>query len=108
MNGDGLQTDRQAPAGRAGSSDVAVAESRSATGSADVNGRGDVPLLLTPAQAAVVLAVPESWLRRKAGQRLIPCTFVGKHLRFSTGDVARIVDAGSQPVRRPRSSRRAR
>ena len=86
---------------------VLEAPSQSSTASVEANGGGDLPLLLTPRQAAVVLAVPESWLRRKAGQRLIPCTFVGKHLRFSAGDLARMVDAGSQPVRRPRSPRRA-
>ena len=62
--------------------------------------------LLTPAQAALVLSVPESWLRRKAGQRLIPSTRVGKHLRFSPADVSAIVRAGAQPVRQPRHSRR--
>jgi hypothetical protein len=30
---------------------------------------------------------------------LIPCTFVGKHLRFSDGDIAEIMRAGArQPV----------
>lgn len=60
------------------------------------------PLLYTPADAAELLAVPESWLRRKAGRRLIPCTFVGKHLRFSTADLAAITTAGAQPVLQPR------
>jgi hypothetical protein len=31
------------------------------------------------------MAVRESWLRRKAAARAIPCTFLGKHLRFSPG-----------------------
>jgi excisionase family DNA binding protein len=57
------------------------------------------PFLYTPAEAAAQLAVPESWLRRKAGRRLIPCTFVGKHLRFSAANLAEIADTGSQPVR---------
>ncbi len=60
------------------------------------------PLLYTPADASELLAVPESWLRRKAGRRLIPCTFVGKHLRFSTADLAAITTAGAQPVLQPR------
>ena len=47
-------------------------------------------VLYTPADAAELLAMPESWLRRKAGQRLIPCTKLGKHLRFSPDDLARI------------------
>lgn len=60
------------------------------------------PLLYTPGAAAELLAVPESWLRRKAGRRLIPCTFVGKHLRFSTADLAAITTAGARPVLQPR------
>ena len=60
------------------------------------------PLLLTPASAALLLAVPESWLRRKAGRRLIPCTFIGKHLRFSMNDIAAIADHGAQRVAQPR------
>ena len=57
----------------------------------------NAPLLHTPAQAAQVLNVPESWLRKKAASRLIPCTFVGKHLRFSDADLAAIVAAGERP-----------
>jgi excisionase family DNA binding protein len=57
------------------------------------------PLLYTPAEAAEILKVPESWLRKKAAARAIPCTFVGKHLRFSDHDVTAIVQAGQrQPV----------
>lgn len=53
-------------------------------------------LLYTPAAAAERLTIGESWLRRKAGQRLIPCTFVGKHLRFTDEDLRAIVAAGSR------------
>lgn len=60
------------------------------------------PLCYTPAEAADMLKVPESWLRRKAGRRLIPCTFLGKHLRFSSNDIAAIAAAGAQPARQPR------
>jgi excisionase family DNA binding protein len=63
-------------------------------------------LLHTPAQAARVLAVPEAWLRRKAGRRVIPCTFLGKHLRFSTTDLERIAHEGEVPVRRSPDHRR--
>jgi excisionase family DNA binding protein len=55
-------------------------------------------VLYTPAQAAEFLTVRESWLRRRAAARLIPCTFVGKHLRFSAADIAAIAEAGHQPV----------
>jgi hypothetical protein len=57
-----------------------------------------MPLLYRPADAAELLAVPESWLRRQAGRRLIPCTLVGKHLRFRAADLAAITAGGSQPV----------
>jgi excisionase family DNA binding protein len=59
------------------------------------------PRLHTPAEAADLLKVPESWLRKKAAARvMIPCTFLGKHLRFSDDDLEEIVRSGSrQPVR---------
>ena len=64
--------------------------------------------LHTVAEAAAILKVRESWLKTKAAARLIPCTFVGKHLRFSDDDIAEIMKAGArQPVttREPRSRR---
>ncbi|GAA1815511.1 hypothetical protein GCM10009682_40530 [Luedemannella flava] len=54
------------------------------------------PLLYTPAQAAQRLQVRESWLRKKAAAREVPCTFLGKHLRFSADDLAAIVDASAR------------
>lgn len=54
-----------------------------------------VTRLYTPAQAAELLMVRESWLRRKAGQRTIPCTFLGKHLRFSAANLRDIADSGN-------------
>src|SRR5688500_17894944 len=62
--------------------------------------RNDERLLHTPAQAARVLSVRESWLRRMAGRGDIPCTFLGKHLRFSDADLRSIVHRGSRPARR--------
>jgi excisionase family DNA binding protein len=53
--------------------------------------------LYTPAEAARILKVRESWLRKKAAARLIPCTFVGRHLRFSEGDLEEIVRSGARP-----------
>jgi hypothetical protein len=61
--------------------------------------------LHTAAEAARVLKVRESWLKTKAAARLIPCTFVGKHLRFSDDDIAEIMRAGA---RQPLSSRQPR
>ncbi|WP_335338369.1 helix-turn-helix domain-containing protein [Kibdelosporangium phytohabitans] len=63
------------------------------------NAPDELPQLHTPGEAAEILTVKESWLRRKAGQRLIPCTFVGKHLRFSTADLRQIADTGHQDRR---------
>lgn len=66
-------------------------------------------LLYTPAAAAERLTVGESWLRRKAGQRLIPCTFVGKHLRFTEDDLRAIVAAGHRgPSNRDQTGRPGR
>ena len=65
-------------------------------------------VLYTPAQVAALLAVKESWLRRKAGQRAIPCTFLGKHLRFSTHDLRAITAFGAQPVIAHRDASRQR
>lgn len=66
----------------------------------------DAALLYTPAQAAQLLSVRESWLRKQAGQRLIPCTFLGKHLRFSRSDLTAIADAGARPPRPATTGRR--
>jgi hypothetical protein len=55
--------------------------------------------LHTAAEAAGILKVRESWLKTKAAARLIPCTFIGKHLRFSDDNIAEIMKAGArQPV----------
>lgn len=56
--------------------------------------------LYTPSEVAQILRVPESWLRRKAGSRHIPSTFLGKHLRFSNKDLEAIVREGSRSTRR--------
>jgi excisionase family DNA binding protein len=88
-----------------------------ADGKDPADGKGiEVLPLLTPNQAAELLAVPESWLRRRAAARSVPCTFLGKHLRFSQSDVRAIATAAAQPApsttrhpaagREPRSGRR--
>ncbi|NJC66244.1 helix-turn-helix domain-containing protein [Planosporangium flavigriseum] len=60
--------------------------------------------MYTPVEAAAQLRIRESWLRRQAAARQIPCTFLGKHLRFSAADLAAIVaQHGQAPTgRRPR------
>src|SRR5689334_21356052 len=62
------------------------------------------PVLYTPAEAAELLKVRESWLRKKAAARQVPCTFLGKHLRFSPADLAAIINSAAEPAvgRRPR------
>ncbi len=57
-----------------------------------------VPTLFTPAQAADLLQVPESWLRRRAARRLVPCTFLGKHLRFSRANLDQILADAARPA----------
>ena len=62
--------------------------------------------LHTPAEAAKILKVRESWLRTKAAARAIPCTFLGKHLRFSDDDIAQIMAEGARkPMTRRRGPR---
>ena len=61
--------------------------------------------LYTAAEAAGILKVRESWLKTKAAARLIPCTCIGKHLRFSGDDIAEIMRSGA---RRPVTARQPR
>ncbi len=67
--------------------------------------------LHTAAEAAEILKVRESWLKTKASARVIPCTFIGKHLRFSDDDIAEIMTRGARrpviPVGRGPRGRRA-
>jgi hypothetical protein len=65
-------------------------------------------LLYTPAEAAGLLRVRESWLRRRAAARLVPCTFLGRHLRFSAADLAAIIAAHAEPVAAGRRRHRRR
>ena len=66
------------------------------------------PVLHTPAEAADLLKVRESWLRKKAAARAIPCTFLGKHLRFSDDDIAEIVRSGARKPKGATPSMRTR
>ncbi|WP_425425898.1 helix-turn-helix domain-containing protein [Amycolatopsis sacchari] len=56
------------------------------------------PVLFTPAQASELLQVRESWLRRRAARRQVPCTFLGKHLRFSRANLEQIVADAALPA----------
>jgi hypothetical protein len=66
------------------------------------------PRLYTPKDAAALLRVRESWLRREAAARTIAVTFLGRHLRFSAANLASIIAAGSQPSGSRRGSRKRR
>ncbi|WP_222598528.1 helix-turn-helix domain-containing protein [Lentzea tibetensis] len=59
----------------------------------------DLPVLYTPEQAAKMLQVRPSWLRRRAAARTVPCRFLGKHLRFAKQDIEEIAAAGRQSAR---------
>jgi excisionase family DNA binding protein len=58
------------------------------------------PLLYTAEEAAERLGTgfPASWLRRKAGEGVIPRTKVGKHMRFSEQNLLDLVAMFNQPV----------
>lgn len=57
--------------------------------------------LFTADEAAVVLRVSPWWLRRKAAERRVPCTFVGRYLRFTEHNLAEIIRAGASAPARP-------
>ncbi|WP_374229407.1 helix-turn-helix domain-containing protein [Streptomyces sp. NEAU-YJ-81] len=61
-------------------------------------------LLHTAQQAALLLQVPPSWLRKKAAADQIPYTKVGRHLRFSNDDLNAIIRNGARGPRHPAKS----
>jgi hypothetical protein len=94
---DRTRHDRTRPASTAPSGDTAASEaSHAELPGSDVG----APLLYTAEQAAILLQVRPSWLRRKAAARAVPCRFVGKHLRFSRTDIETIADNSAAPSRR--------
>jgi excisionase family DNA binding protein len=76
----------------------------SATGRSDAeqNSVPGEPLLYTAEQAAALLQVRPSWLRRKAAARVVPCRFLGKHLRFSRTDIETIAENSATASRHSR------
>ncbi len=65
--------------------------SRKVTSASSASTRDEhAPQLYTPDEAAALLRLRPSWLKRKASGRAIPCRFLGKHLRFSRSDLATI------------------
>lgn len=61
-------------------------------------------VLYTPEQAAAMLQVRPSWLRRRAAARTVPCRFLGKHLRFAREDIDQIAEASKETPRTPTSA----
>jgi excisionase family DNA binding protein len=57
--------------------------------------------LLTIAEAADYLNVPERWVREAVRQRKVRCTRLGKHVRFRSEHLDELVAAGEQPVSAP-------
>jgi excisionase family DNA binding protein len=54
--------------------------------------------LLTPADVAELLSVSEAWIRRQAAAHLVPCTRLGRQVRFTAEQVQQIVNGAAQPV----------
>ena len=52
--------------------------------------------LLTLPEAAAILKVPESWLRRRVAGRTIPFTRLGRYIRFTRDQLARIVNEAEE------------
>ena len=50
--------------------------------------------LFTINEAAVLLHVPEGWLRKKVSALLVPHTRLGKHVRFTSEHLRKIIAAG--------------
>lgn len=57
-----------------------------------------IEVLLTIAEAAALLRVPEGWLRKKVTARAVPHTRLGKHVRFSAEHLRQLVAAGECSV----------
>ncbi|WP_448058739.1 helix-turn-helix domain-containing protein [Cellulomonas hominis] len=73
----------------------------------------DVPSrLLTIEDAAHVLSIPATTLAKMVTARQVPCTRVGKHVRFTPGHIAAIITGGERhaliPTQRQREHGSAR
>ncbi len=52
--------------------------------------------MYTAEQAGSLLQVSPWWLRKKASEGAIPCTFIGRYLRFTAENLAEIIAAGER------------
>lgn len=57
--------------------------------------------LFTIGEAALLLRVPESWLRKKVSARSVPHTRMGKHVRLTSDHLQQIVTNGESCVATP-------
>lgn len=54
--------------------------------------------LMNDAELARRLNVPVGWVEDKAKRQQIPCTFIGKHRRYSEAHYQQIVSADERPA----------
>ena len=54
--------------------------------------------LMTFTEAAQILKVPETWLRKRAAAGLVPCTRLGRNVRFTEEHLREIVADGECAV----------
>jgi excisionase family DNA binding protein len=54
--------------------------------------------LLTVEEAAELLSVPVSWLKKRVANHAVPCTRLGRHIRFTREQLAGIVEAAADPA----------
>ena len=57
--------------------------------------------LFTIGEAALLLRVPEGWLRKKVSARSVPHTRLGKHVRFTRDHLQQIVVYGEARLASP-------
>ncbi len=57
--------------------------------------------LFTIREAALLLHVPDGWLRKKVSARSVPHTRLGKHVRFTSDHLKQIVAAGEACLPNP-------
>lgn len=73
-----------------------MTEPPSARTAVNVDPARPCPRLWTIPEAAALLNVPENWLRKKVAAQAVPCTRLGKHVRFTDEHLDQIVEAGEQ------------
>jgi excisionase family DNA binding protein len=55
--------------------------------------------LITVEELAAYLAVSVAWVRKGVLERTLPCTKIGRHVRFTPEQVEHIVRSGERPAR---------